>query len=127
VAHAGDLTMAVVGPGPIGCDVEPVAPRPATVWRDLLGPERFALAEVIARELGEDQNVTATRVWAASECLKKVGAMVSAPLVLASSFADGWVLLASGLFVIATFVAPVRGAEGKLALAVLIRSNHAGL
>jgi enediyne polyketide synthase len=126
-AHAGDLSMAVVGIGPIGCDVEPVAPRPAQVWRDLLGPERFTLAEVLARELGEDQNVAATRVWAASECLKKAGAIINAPLVLVSSSADGWVLLAAGPLTIATFVAPVRGVEGKLALAVLVRGNHARL
>ena len=119
-AHAGDLTLAVTGPGPIGCDIEPVVARPASVWQDLLGKERFMLTEVIAQEASEDGDTAATRVWAASECLKKAGAMVNAPLMLVSSTADGWVLLAAGALVTATFVAPVRGIQEPVVLAVLV-------
>ena len=126
-AHAGDLTLAVAGPGPVACDVEPVSARPAAVWRDLLGAGGFALAAVVEREAKEDQAAAATRVWAAKECLKKAGAMAASPLVLESTSADGWVLLKSGLLAIATFVVPVRGAETRLALAVLVRKNDAGL
>src|SRR5207244_12452687 len=54
VAHAGDLTLAVAGPGPLGCDLEPVTPRPGLVWRDLLGQERPALARVITEHNDED-------------------------------------------------------------------------
>jgi enediyne polyketide synthase len=119
-AHAGPLTLAVAGVGPIGCDLEPVLARPARIWRDLLGPERFALMEVIARETGEAPDTSATRVWAASECLKKAGAMANTPFVFFSSTADGWVQLATGLQRIATYVAPTRGIEGMLAMAVLV-------
>ena len=126
-AHADDLTLAVAGPGPIGCDVESVSARSSSVWLDLLGEDRFALTEVIVRERGEDQDTAATRVWAAGECLKKAGTMVSAPLVLASSTEDGWVLLAAGASVIATFVASTRGAREPLVLAVLVRNDHAYL
>ncbi len=126
-AHADDLTLAVAGPGPLGCDVEPVVYRPASVWRELLDRDRFVLAEVVAREAGEDQAAAATRVWAAGECLKKAGTMVNAPLGLVSVAADGWVLLAAGQLIIGTFVAQVRGAENRLVLAVLVRSDDASL
>jgi enediyne polyketide synthase len=127
LAHADPLTLAVASPRPVGCDAEWVVPRPAGVWRQLLGAERFALAGVVAREAGEDEAVAGTRVWAAGECLKKAGAWVDSPVVLDSALADGWVLLAAGPLLIATFVAAVRGAEHRLVLAVLARSNDAYL
>src|SRR5262249_39000677 len=76
-AHAGEPPSAVPGPPPVGCDIEPVADRPAAVWRDLLGADRFALATVIAAEAREDEAAAATRVWAAAECLKKAGASLN--------------------------------------------------
>ena len=69
----------------------------------------------------------ATRVWAAAECLKKAAAMVDVPLTLRFATADGWVVLAAGSFLIATFVASVRGMEERLVLAVLGRGDHARL
>ncbi|MBI4168488.1 MAG: hypothetical protein HY510_00970, partial [Acidobacteria bacterium] len=123
----GALVLAVAGPGPLGCDVEPVVPRPGAVWRDLLGPDRFTLATVVARETGEDEAAAATRVWAAAECLKKAGAVVDAPLVLSSAASDGWVKLAAGPLVVATFVARVRGIERPLALALLVGNGDARL
>ena len=126
-AHAGDLTLAVAGTPPISCDVELVVNRSTTMWRDLLGAEGFTLAGVVGREAEEDHSAAATRVWAAKECLKKAGAMVDTPLVLRSTTTDGWILLKGGLLNIATLVTPVRGSEGRLALAVLVRSNDASL
>ncbi len=118
-AHASDLTLTLAGCGPIACDVEPVVSRPNPVWQDLLGPERFGLAEIIAKETREDHDTAATRVWMASECLKKVGTDKSAPLMLNSMSADDWIMLASGPLLIATISVPVKGLEGRLALAVL--------
>jgi enediyne polyketide synthase len=126
-AHAGDLVLAVAGQGPLGCDIEPVVARPAAVWRELLGPERFALAGVISLDAREDETAAATRVWAAAECLKKAGALRDAPLVLASCGGDGWVTLAAGGLTIATFVGPVRGAGRPVAVAVLVGNGDARL
>ncbi len=123
-AHTGDLTLAVAGVGPIGCDVEPVVVRPASIWRDLLGQDRFYLMEFMAKEVGEDQGTSATRVWAASECLKKAGAMANTPLTLSSLTEDGWVQMVAGAQTIATHVAPTRGTEGMLVLAVLVSNGH---
>jgi enediyne polyketide synthase len=121
-AHAGDITMAVAGPGTVACDVEPIVARPARVWGDLLGPDRFALAEVVAREASEDLDTSATRVWTAAECLKKAGTIASGPLLFASAASDGWVVLSAGSMVAATLVVSVRSAETGLALAVLAGS-----
>jgi len=109
--HAGDLTLAVAGPGPIGCDVEPVLARPEAVWQDLLGPERFKLAGVIAQGRNEGPDTAATRVWGASESLKKAGAVGNTPLVLLSPDPDGWVQLSAGALIVSTFVADVNASR----------------
>lgn len=120
VSHAGDLVFAVAGEGPIGCDVEPVVAREDEAWSDLLGSGRCELTQIIARERDEDRQASATRVWAAGECLRKAGAMLDAPLVLESVTADGWVILGSGSHRIGTLVASVRDSEAPLAVAVAL-------
>ncbi|HME00033.1 MAG TPA: SDR family NAD(P)-dependent oxidoreductase [Terriglobia bacterium] len=121
-AHSGDITLAVAGPGNVGCDVECVVARPVGGWRDLLGPDRFALAEVVAREASEDLDTSATRVWAVEECLKKTGAIARGPLVLTSAASGGWVVMSTGSAVAATLVTSVHSAEARLAFAVLAGS-----
>ncbi len=127
LSHAGDLMLAVAGGPGIGCDLEPVSARTATVWGDLLGPERSLLAQVLAAEAGEDADSAATRVWAAVECLKKASAPVTAPLVLAgaspSRTSDGWVVLRSGAFAVGTLLAAVEGRAEPLVIAVATRSD----
>jgi enediyne polyketide synthase len=125
-AHAGALTMAVTGPSGVGCDVEPVADRPAHVWRDLLGSDRATLADLIARERPEPYAAGATRVWAAIESLKKAGAAAGAPLVLDRIRDDGWVTLRAGRYAVSTWVAE-RAAEHTVALAVATGDARAGV
>jgi len=103
-----------------------VSARPATVWKKLLGEDRFRLAELISSEAHEDFDTAATRVWAAGECLKKAGAMVGAPLVLDASKPDGWVVLSSGHWSIATCVPPVGDAAGSMQMAVAVLAERAG-
>ena len=117
-AHCGELTLGVAGLGPLGCDLERVAPRPASMWRDLLGADGHRLAEAVAREAGESLDAAATRVWSARECLRKTGMPYDAPLVLASAPADGWMVLSSGAVSIPTCVLRVRD-HGEFAAAVL--------
>ncbi|HYO12110.1 MAG TPA: SDR family oxidoreductase, partial [Thermoanaerobaculia bacterium] len=123
VSHAEGLVLAVAGHGRIGCDLEPVSPRDPRVWQDLLGPERWQLAELIARERGETPDAAATRVWAAAESLKKAGVPHGAPLTLDTTSDDGWLLLRSGDLRIGTYVGPVRELAGGAALAVLVEGN----
>jgi len=122
-AHAGDLTLAVAGPPPLGCDLELVVARPASLWQELLGPERIALAEVIAKEADEDTDTATTRVWAAAECLKKAGVPATAPLTFLASLEDGWVSLSCSSLILATVVVLVRGLEGSLVLAVVMGND----
>jgi len=120
-AHAGDLVMAVARPdddGPVACDMEPVANRCQEVWRDLLGADRLHLAELIARTTPDDNDMAATRVWAANECLKKAGAALNGPLILASTEGDGWVTLAAGAATISTSVVDVQDATSPMVFAV---------
>jgi enediyne polyketide synthase len=116
VAHAEDFTLAVAGLAPVGCDMEVVVPRSTEAWSDLLGPERLQLAHRISQEASEDTDRAATRVWLASECLKKAGAVINAPLTMNSMQKDGWVLLTAGAIVIATYVAQVREMGNRLAV-----------
>jgi len=124
-SHSGDLTMAVAARAPVGCDVELVVERPTGTWSDMLGTERFSLAQVISREAQETLDVSATRVWTSSECLKKAGAGMTAPLVFVSAASDSWVLLASGDLKIASCVLKTKGATEDLAIALLTGGEDA--
>jgi enediyne polyketide synthase len=111
--------------GPVGCDLEPVTERSGDAWRDLLGPERMQLAEVVTVSAGEKLDAAATRVWAAMEALKKAGAPLETPLTLDDATADGWVIFAAGALRVATHVASVQQMADPLALAVAVRCEHA--
>jgi hypothetical protein len=76
------LTLAVAAPqahGAVGCDLEAVTTRSRESWQDLLGAERLALADLVARESGDAFDAAATRVWGALEALKKAGVALDAP------------------------------------------------
>ena len=118
-SHCGELTMAVAGATPVGCDLEKVEDRPPGVWRALLGDVRIELVQQIERHARENPDVSATRVWSAGEALKKVGAAINAPLVFVSSTADGCVFLSSGNFKVFTYATELREGEGKFVIAVL--------
>ncbi|RUT02784.1 polyketide synthase [Dulcicalothrix desertica PCC 7102] len=126
VAHADDLTIAVAGQETVGCDAEVVRPRTVDIWQDLLTTERFKLAEIVASYAGENLDIAATRIWAASECLKKAGAMINISLMMLDSSKDGRVVLAAGQMVIATLVTSVRGIEKPLVLALLVKNSFSG-
>ena len=122
-SHCGDLTMAVAGSRPVGCDVEQVEERTPEVWRGLLGDARLELAQLIEQRTRESRAIAATRVWSAGEALKKVGAMTTAPLVFVSATADGCVVLSSGAFRIVTYATQLRDREGEFVIAVLSETN----
>lgn len=122
-SHCGDLTIAVAGSRPVGCDFEQVEDRPPCVWRALLGDVRIELAQLIERRTRERGVISATRVWSAGEALKKVGALITAPLVFVSATADGCVFLSSGKFKVVTFATQLREREGKFVIAVLSETS----
>lgn len=125
-AHSDGLTLAVAGPCTVACDLEPVRPRTDQAWRDLLGRERWSLAELIASEAGEDVQTAATRVWTALESLKKAEAPCDAPLVLLSCSPEkqSCVSLAASGMRIATAIVQFRGDPTPFAVSVLARSDE---
>lgn len=124
-SHSGDLTMAIAGHSPVGCDLEVIVTRPPGIWCDMLGAERFKLAEIISRETKETFDVAATRVWTSTECLKKAGAGMSAPLVFNGAQPNGWMLLASGELKIASGVVQRDSEKEDLAIALLTGGGDA--
>jgi enediyne polyketide synthase len=124
-AHVNGLTLAVAGPHPLACDLEPVRARSEQVWRDLLGRDRWSLAELIASEAGEDVQTAATRVWTALESLKKAEAPEDAPLVLLSCSQEkqGCVSLAASGLKIASSIVQFRDDPTQFAVSVLAGSN----
>jgi enediyne polyketide synthase len=118
-SHAGDLTLAIAGPDPLGCDIERVVDRTASQWLDLLGENRFALANLVAKNLDEALSLSATRIWTATEALTKVGMMTDAPTRLDSLHATDWALFSSGSFKIASFPMQIRDNAEKLVLSVV--------
>jgi enediyne polyketide synthase len=117
-AHANDFTLAVASAGGAACDLEEISGRSDAVWSGLLGEQEFQLAGLLARERGESTDTAATRLWAAMECLKKIGLPATAPLFLESNTDDGWTLLRSGAITISTCAARVR--ENKLPLVMAV-------
>jgi enediyne polyketide synthase len=123
-AHHEDLTLAVAGLAPIGCDLEPLVDRPPCVWRAFLGEDRISLVQLINRRVDEESLASATRVWAATECLKKAGGMPNAPLVFRSATDDGWVSLLSGPFAVLTYLTRLQRNDEKLVLAILTKETN---
>jgi enediyne polyketide synthase len=117
-SHHTHLTLVVASPRSVGCDIEAVVHRPIELWQDLLGPERWQLASFLTSQVGEDFDTAATRMWVASECLKKAGAMINVPVHFGARKEDGWVLLKAGSFLISTYTTRVRGEENSLVFAI---------
>jgi enediyne polyketide synthase len=101
-SHSGGLLLAVAGREQVSCDAEEVIARPRHVWRDLLGPDRFALAEWMATPTAAKFDTAATHVWTASECLTKAGVPLEAPLVAEPCDREGAMLFSCGASRIAT-------------------------
>jgi enediyne polyketide synthase len=84
------------------------------------------LAEQAAAEFGEEPEVAAARVWAATECQVKAGGTGTGPLILSRSPEPGWVTFASGRDRVATAVARLAGTEHPVVFAVLSRVRPDG-
>jgi len=127
VAHTESFTLAVSARTPVGCDAQAVQEREPNRWRELLGESRYALAVAVVGETGEEVAIAAARVWTITECLAKLGAHADAPVTLLPGGKDGWVYFMSGVYRAASTVEAVVGATEPLALAVMVRSDDAGV
>lgn len=119
-AHAGDFILAMSGTEEVACDLEKVSGRSKIEWRELLGEDKISLISRLALEQNESLDAAATRVWSALECLKKIGLPASSPLMFEAKMDDGWMVLRSGITIIATGLVQLRDAEWDL-MAALVR------
>ncbi|GAA3748485.1 type I polyketide synthase [Salinactinospora qingdaonensis] len=117
-SHGAGLTLVVVGSGRLGCDLEPAVERDEAQWEGLLGSAQLALRDLVCAETGETAAVAGTRVWAAIECLRKIGATDQA-LTLDTVSSPGWVVLSAGDAAIATWVTTVNDRTDPIVFAVL--------
>ena len=125
-AHSNGLTLAVAGPSPVACDLEPICARSNEMWLDLLGQEHWSLAGLIAGEASEDLQTAATRVWTAIESLKKAEAPRNAPLTLVSCSRENprCVSLAAHGLRIASSIVSFKDDPTPFAVSVLTRSEE---
>jgi enediyne polyketide synthase len=116
VAHAVDLTLAIASSEAASCDIELVVARPAEMWQELLGLEGFQLAQAITSKINEDVNLSATRIWTANECLKKMGIISNSTITLKSIEKDNWILFSIQSTSISTYM--TRSLNSQLSLAI---------
>jgi enediyne polyketide synthase len=117
-SHTAELTLAVVGTGRLGCDIETVTERSDVDWAGLLGADQVGVRDLLMTEAGESAAVAGTRVWSALECLRKTGAPSQA-LTVDRVGPDGWIVLSAGDAAIATWVTTVHGRLDPVVFAVL--------
>lgn len=133
-SHGAGLTLAVAADEAttLGCDIEPVTARGADLWRELLGPARFALAQQIAGVAGESLDLAATRVWTIIECAAKVGLSHDIPLTLMDFNRDGWLTIRAGRASAMTAAFAASGDRPALVVGLLaaretVGARHAGV
>ncbi len=122
-SHGAGVTFVVAGPTAVGCDIEVAASRTEEDWQGLLGQHGFALATLLAREQGEELAVAATRVWGATECLRKNG-HAHVELFAETQESGRWVALRSGGARIASFVTSLQGIDDPVVFTMMAEGNR---
>jgi enediyne polyketide synthase len=124
-SHGAGVTFAVASQRRVSCDVELATTRSDDEWASLLGPDGLALARLLASGRGESLSLAATRVWGATECLRKTG---HATITLADASgpeAGRWVVLSSGGARIASFTTSLHGVTEPVVFTMLAEGGEA--
>ena len=116
LADGYGLSVAWVGPSPVGVDLEVVEARNCKTWRGLLGDDGYSLALKIERETREPFDSAATRVWTLLEAGKKAFWLRRILPRFASSLANSWL----------SFKADDAGDGGEFICALLQHRNETG-
>lgn len=86
LSHDESHCLAICGPEPQGCDIEPIVARDDEAWRALLGDARMpSMRALIAA--GDSRDVAGTRLWCALETARK--ALGAGPIRLEPGARDG--------------------------------------
>ena len=70
LSHDESHCLAICGPEPQGCDIEPVVAREQDTWRALLGDARMPLMRALMAA-GDERDIAGTRLWCALETARK--------------------------------------------------------
>ncbi|MCB2219789.1 MAG: SDR family NAD(P)-dependent oxidoreductase [Bacteroidetes bacterium] len=76
IADCGSYSVAFIGPGKVGVDIEQLEYRDAETWLGLLGRDGYNLALEITETTNEIFDVSATRVWTLIEASKKANNLI---------------------------------------------------
>ena len=87
--HA-DLSIALIGPSPLGVDLEVIEKREPDTWRKLLGRQGYDLARQVAELCCEPFDMAATRIWTILEAGIKTGSVKDAVPVYTRLAQPGW-------------------------------------
>ncbi len=113
VAHVEQLSLVVVGDGTVACDLEHPSTLEDEAWRRVVG-SRIDLANEISKTLEEPFSRSAARVWATIECLRKADVGIDGSLAIASKTSDGWLVLRSADFYVASVSARIDGVNDEV-------------
>jgi len=70
-SHMDALSIQVLSPYKLGCDLEKVTWKEDQHWQAILGEERYHLASYVSMVCKEKLSVAATRIWGIAESIKK--------------------------------------------------------
>ncbi len=124
-AYSENWKFAVNSAIPVGCDLQSVPQKNTGDWEAMLGKEGFKLAEVTAGIIQEQLDISATRIWAARESMKKAGLSVSAPLTLNPDSLAQWVVFRSGDSAIFSSVIHASATDAAMCVAVTLLQPRA--
>ena len=93
ISHSDERVMAAVGDGPIGCDVEKIAPFDEAIARECLTDEELARVKRMPPDLDRDRAFI--RLWVRKEAYAKAvgkgfGIELKSVSVLLDRFPPGW-------------------------------------
>jgi len=115
-SHAGPVTIVSDDSEIAAVDLETVAARD---WVGLL-PNSAQLAQTISGLTGEPPDLAATRVWCATECLRKAGSP-GTTLMYDADLGDGWLTLGSGGDTVVTLATEIQELSATTVVAVLVK------
>ncbi len=94
VAHDDNYILCVAGQFPQGCDISPLLSREKKDWLAILGEKSLALLEQLLT-LSETYDRAGTRIWAATEAVKKASGLQTAVIKFSKRLEDDIILFES--------------------------------
>lgn len=128
LADESGVSVALIGPSPVGVDVEAVEGRETEIWRALLLEDGYELARLLAKETGESFDFSAARVWTMLEAVKKANDLNRIIPEYKRTIDASWLFLAgrtglSELHFFSAILASPQSPESLVAFAVAMEAN----